>query len=99
MKKDEQPKDAQVHVRLSSADKSAIKTKAQRAGLDISDYMRRAALRQKIEERLPAEVRRSLTSVGSNLASIARLAQAGKLEQVDLNQLKTIVELLTKALQ
>jgi hypothetical protein len=58
--------------------------------------MRRAALGRVIVERVPPELRRQLAAAGSNLLQLTRLANAGKLSGVGIEQLNA---LLTRLLQ
>jgi len=92
-------KEERIGLRLSAADKRAISVKAQRAGLSVGDYMRRAALGKTIVERVPPELRKELGAVGNNLNQLTRIAHAGKLPGVGIEALNELVERLLKTLR
>ena len=82
--------------RATAAEVKKMEAKAAKAGLNFSEYCRRAALDKPIAEVLPAEVRREIAAVGNNLNQLTRLANSGKLGQVGAGLLQ---ELLTRLLQ
>ena len=92
-------KDERIDVRVAATDKRAIEAKAKRAGLSVGEYMRRAALGRTIVERVPPELRRLLGTTGNNLNQLARLANAGKLPGVGIEQLNDLVTRLLQTLK
>jgi hypothetical protein len=89
-------KEAHINMRIAASDKHTIEGKAKQAGLSVTEYLRRAGLNRTIVERVPPELRRQLGAAGSNLIQLTRLATAGKLPGVGIEQLN---ELLTRLLQ
>jgi hypothetical protein len=71
-------RDQQIHFRVTTEEKKAIEAKAKAAGLKVSDYLRVLGMGTEVKEVLPADLRRQLVGIGTNLNQIARLAQAGK---------------------
>ncbi|GAB3323287.1 plasmid mobilization relaxosome protein MobC [Hymenobacter humi] len=72
-------RDAQIHFRVTADEKKAIAAKAKAAGFKkVSDYLRVVGLGTEVREVLPAELRKQLVGIGTNLNQMARLAQAGK---------------------
>jgi len=72
-------RDQQMHFRVTAEEKKAIEEKAKAAGYNkVSDYLRVLGMGTEVREVLPAELRRQLVGIGTNLNQIARLAQAGK---------------------
>ncbi|GAA4379852.1 plasmid mobilization protein [Hymenobacter koreensis] len=72
-------RDQQIHFRVTADEKTAIEARAKAAGFrKVSDYLRVLGMGAEVKEVLPAELRRQLVGIGTNLNQIARLAQAGK---------------------
>jgi hypothetical protein len=72
-------RDQQIHFRVTTEEKKAIEAKAKAAGFKkVSDYLRVLGMGTEVKEVLPADLRRQLVGIGTNLNQIARLAQAGK---------------------
>lgn len=72
-------RDQQIHFRVTADEKKAIEAKAKAAGFKkVSDYLRVLGMGAEVKEVLPAELRRQLVGIGTNLNQIARLAQSGK---------------------
>lgn len=72
-------RDQQMHFRVTANEKKAIEDRAKAAGYrKVSDYLRVVGMGTEVKEVLPAELRRQLVGIGTNLNQIARLAQAGK---------------------
>lgn len=68
-----------IDVRVSPAEKRRLQDKAKVAGYKkVSAYLRDVGQGIEIKESIPAELRRQLVGIGTNLNQIARLAQAGK---------------------
>lgn len=75
----EQNRDQQIHFRVTAAEKKAIEAKAKAAGFQkVSDYLRILGMGTEVKQALPAELRRQLVGIGTDLNQIARLAQSGK---------------------
>ncbi|MGI4735017.1 MAG: plasmid mobilization protein [Janthinobacterium lividum] len=92
-------KEEHINMRIAATDKRAIEAKAKRAGLSVTDYMRRAALGKRIAERVPPELRRLLGVTGSNLNQLTKLANSGKLPGAGIEQLNELVTLLLQTLK
>jgi hypothetical protein len=72
-------RDQQMHFRVTAEEKKAIEAKAKAAGYrKVSDYLRALGMGTEVREAVPAELRRQLVGIGTNLNQIARLAQAGQ---------------------
>jgi len=89
-------KEVVKRFRATLSEVEMMKEKATKAGLNFSEYCRRAALDKPIVEVLPPEVRREIAAVGNNLNQLTRLANSGKLGQVGAGMLN---EVLTRLLQ
>jgi predicted DNA binding CopG/RHH family protein len=92
-------KEEHINLRIAAADKRAIEGKAERAGLSVADYMRRAALGRTIVERVPPDLRRQLGTASSNLNQLAKLANAGKLPGVGVEEINDLVARLRQTLK
>lgn len=68
-----------IDVRVSPDEKKELQEKAAAAGYKkVSAYLRDVGRGIEMKESVPAELRRQLVGIGTNLNQIARLAQAGK---------------------
>ena len=75
----EATRDQQIHFRVTAAEKKVIAAKAKAAGYrKVSDYLRSLGLGSEVREAVPAELRRQLVGIGTNLNQLARLAQSGQ---------------------
>lgn len=72
-------KDVVLRFRTTAGEKELIEKKAKKAGVKPAVFMRNACLGKEIQERIPADVRRHIVGVGSNLNQLTRLANSGKL--------------------
>jgi hypothetical protein len=77
-----------INLRIATTDRRTIEGKAQRAGLSVADYMRRAAPGKTIVERAPPELRQLLGLTSSNLNQLIKLANT-KLPGTGIEELKT----------
>lgn len=78
---------------------SRIEAKAELAGLNFSEYCRRAVLNKPVVERVPVELRRQLGGAGNNLNQLTKLANAGKLPGVGIEALNELVNRLLETLR
>lgn len=75
----EKNRSMRIDVRVSPDEKKELQAKAKAAGYkNVSIYLREVGQGVEIKEGIPAELRRQLVGIGTNLNQIARLAQAGK---------------------
>lgn len=81
MKKEEMQE--QLHIRVSKKDADDIRTRANRAGLTVSEYVRKACLNKQIKEVSPEllvvlkECSASMGKLGANMNQIARHLNSG----------------------
>ena len=85
-----------MRFRVSADEQKQIEAKAQAAGLTVSEYVRRVATGQAVQERLPAELRQIITGVANNLNQLTRYAH---LRQFDGQAIDTILHQLQTALR
>ena len=85
-----------MRFRASAEEQKQIETKAQLAGLTVSEYVRRVATGQAVAERLPAELRQVLVGVANNLNQLTRYAH---LRQFDDQAINAILHQLKAALR
>ena len=85
-----------MRFRASAAEKKHIEEKAKVAGLTVSEYLRRVAIGQTVQERLPAELRQIIAGVANNLNQLTRYAH---LRQFDGKVIDEILALLKTALR
>ena len=85
-----------MRFRVSADEQKQIEAKAQAAGLTVSEYVRRVATGQAVQERLPAELRQIITGVANNLNQLTRYAH---LRQFDRQAIDTILHQLQTALR
>lgn len=85
--------------RASTAEVKKIQEKATKAGLTFSEYCRRAALDKPVTERLPGSLRQALAASSSNLNQLTRLANAGKLPGVGIEELNQLLGSFLQALR
>lgn len=72
-------KTARLEVRLVQKEYETVKTKAQQAGLSVSEYARRCVLDRPITAALSAEQRRAVVGLSDNLnQAMKRAHQAGQ---------------------
>lgn len=64
-------KDADFHIKLSSAEKNEISKKAAKLGLNLSSYVRKMALGEKIIIKTDLEMVRQIRKIGVNINQIA----------------------------
>lgn len=92
-------KTAWLGLRLTPEDKASIQAKAQQAGHNTNEYIRRAALGLEVKQRLPGELKRVLLATSQNLNQYLRLAHMGRLDGVDEAALGAILQALNQALR
>ena len=85
-----------LRFRVTEGERQLIETQAQRAGLTLSEYVRRVATGQPVAERLPAELRQTITGVANNLNQLTRYAH---LQQFDSEAINAILTALKQALR
>lgn len=88
-----------INMRIAATDKRTIEGKAKRAGLSVTEYLRRAGLGRTIVERVPPELRRLLGVTSSNLNQLTKLANAGKLPGAGIEELNDLVTRLRQTLR
>ena len=67
-----------VEVRVSGAEKSALRESAEEAGITVSDYVRRRSLGRPVTARADRETRVLLRRIGVNLNQLARAANTSE---------------------
>jgi hypothetical protein len=92
-------KEAHINMRIAATDKRAIEAKAKRAGLSVTEYLRRAGLGRAIVERVPPELRRLLGATSGNLNQLTKLASAGQLPGLGIEELNDLVTRLRQTLK
>ncbi len=85
-----------MRFRVSAEEQKQIEAKAKTAGLTVSEYVRRVAIGQVVQERLPVELRQVITGVANNLNQLTRYAH---LRQFDGQAIDTILQQLQTALR
>jgi hypothetical protein len=85
-----------LRFRASADEQKQIEAKAQLSGLTVSEYVRRAATGQPVQERLPAELRQVIVGVANNLNQLTRYAH---LRQFDDQAIAAIIHQLKTALR
>lgn len=85
-----------MRFRASAEEQKQIEAKAKVAGLTVSEYVRRVATGQAVQERLPAELRQIITGVANNLNQLTRYAH---LRQFDDQAIQAILHRLKTALR
>lgn len=77
----------QLHIRLSKEDAAGIRARADKAGLTISEYVRKACLNKQIKEVSPEllsvlkDCSASMGRLGANMNQIARHLNSGGFPQ------------------
>lgn len=88
-------KEQQLHLRLSADESAIVRQKAQDAGLNISEYVRRAALGGTVHAQLSPTDLDNLRKIGINLNQVTRWANTHQQWPVEIerliSQLKTIL--------
>jgi len=91
-KKPEEERRSLTHgLRLSPQEKEELEARADRAGLSLSEYLRRRALGKKIQTQIEGKALKEMNRIGVNLNQIARAANRGDL--VDQQAREAIKEL------
>lgn len=85
-----------MRFRASAEEQKQIEAKANLSGLTVSEYVRRVATGQAVQERLPAELRQTITGVANNLNQLTRYAH---LRQFDGQAIDEILAALKTALR
>lgn len=80
-------KSVTLRFRASTDEQKQIETKAQVAGLTVSEYVRRAATCQPVQERLPAELRQVIVGVANNLNQLTRYAHLRQFDDQAINEI------------
>jgi predicted DNA-binding protein len=89
------PEDRRSHthgLRLSPNEKEKLEKRAERAGMSLSEYIRRRALGKKIKPKVEEEAIRQIRRAGVNLNQIAKWANEGKDQAVRSAAEETIEE-------
>jgi hypothetical protein len=79
-------------LRLSPDEKEELEQRAERAGLNLSEYIRRRALGEEIQTEVEEEAIRQIRRAGVNLNQIAKWANEGKDKAVHSAAKSTIQE-------
>ena len=66
-------------LRLSPQEKKELEARADRAGLTLSEYLRRRAFGRKVQTQIEGKALKELNRIGVNLNQIARAANRGEL--------------------
>lgn len=85
-----------LRFRTTPDEQRQIEAKAKLAGLSLSEYVRRVATGQAVQERLSAELRQVVSGVANNLNQLTRYAH---LRQFDDQAIEQILRTLKQALQ
>jgi len=80
-------KSVTLRFRASIDEQKQIEAKAQLAGLTVSEYVRRAATGQPVQERLPAELRQIIVGVANNLNQLTRYAHLRQFDDKAINEI------------
>ncbi|MCX6214893.1 plasmid mobilization relaxosome protein MobC [Spirosoma sp.] len=101
----EPKRDQQITVCLTKLEKLALKRRADKAGLNLSDYGRQMVLTGKAQARLTTEENATLNQVaklGNNLNQIAHKANADGIRSIAIEAqrlLRQLAELLDKPVE
>jgi predicted HicB family RNase H-like nuclease len=90
------PADRRSHthgLRLSPTEKAELEERAERAGLSMSEYIRRRALGKRVKSAVDEEAVRQMQRVGVNLNQIARRAHQQGVEAVEGQALSVVRDL------
>lgn len=93
-------RDEHVYVRVSPGEKRAMRRRAERAGLTLSEFVRAAAENEEVVLIDTAPLGRALTELhrqGVNLNGLARAAHRGELWWADADSLSETLALLRDA--
>ena len=92
-RKDPQDRRSHTHgLRLSPNEKEELEQRAERAGVTLSEYIRRKALERKIKTKVEEEAIRQVRRIGVNLNQIARWANENRDQAVHAAAQETIAE-------
>jgi len=89
-------RDKKINLYVSSLEELAIKKRAEKAGLNLSDYCRQLVLTGQAQVRLTAEENARLNEaaqLGNNLNQIARRANAEGIRSVAVEAMKLLRQL------
>lgn len=75
-----------LKVRVAPAEAEFIKMQATKAGLSLSEYLRKVSQKYEVKERLPQESRRALQGIGNNLNQLTAYAHKGELHVGKINE-------------
>lgn len=79
-KKPEEERRTLTHgLRLSPKEKEELEARADRAGLSLSEYLRRKALGKPVKTKVDGKALKELNRIGVNLNQLARAANRGDL--------------------
>jgi uncharacterized protein (DUF1778 family) len=92
-------KSAWLNLRITPEEKASIQDRAQAAGQNVNEYMRRAGLGLEVKERLPLELKQALIATSKNLNQYLKLAHMGRLEGADATAMQAIIQALNQALR
>jgi uncharacterized protein (DUF1778 family) len=92
-------KSAWLNLRFTPEEKALIQARAQAAGQNTNEYMRRAGLGIELKERLPVELRQLLSATSKDLNQYLKLAHLGRLNGVDEESVGAIIKALNQALR
>ena len=93
-------KDNFIRLRVAGWEKDYIQRKAQSANLSLSEFVRRAAMHQKVNvlSGTDEEVLQELRRQGNNLNQLTIMARQGHIELVDLKPFTEVYEKTWQAL-
>lgn len=83
-----------IIFRATEDEKKKIEANAKKAGLDVSDFLRRLGMETEIKPPLPPDERRLLVGIANNLNQVARRANSGHTESEWLPQLHLMLKRL-----
>jgi uncharacterized protein (DUF1778 family) len=92
-------KSAWLNLRFTPEEKALIQARAQAAGQNTNEYMRRAGLGVELKERLSVELRQVLSATSKDLNQYLKLAHLGRLDGVDEEAVGAIIKALNQALR
>jgi len=81
-----------LRFRVSADERKQIETRAEQAGLSVSEYVRRVATSQTVQERLPATLRQTLVGVANNLNQLTRYAHQRQFDDQAINQIVSALQ-------
>jgi hypothetical protein len=89
---EEENADKQLHVRIRKSDYELIRQNAKAAGLNVSEYVRQAAIGMQIEQRLLPRDLENLRKIGINLNQVAKFANTYQQWPTEIEAIITIIK-------